>query len=119
MDIETYIESLCREAKEASIILRSVSAMQKNNALESIAQGIDTRGDEIIRENGIDCEQGRKAGLSKAFLDRLTLTESRIQDMVTSLPPDPRALEALAYAIWPKGANRRPRPGIMCGVDTA
>ncbi|MCK4923454.1 MAG: glutamate-5-semialdehyde dehydrogenase [Spirochaetes bacterium] len=109
MDIETYIESLCREAKEASIILRSVSAMQKNNALESIAQGIDTRGDEIIRENGIDCEQGRKAGLSKAFLDRLTLNESRIQDMVTSL----KEIAAMEDPIGEIAGLRRPQGFLL------
>ena len=85
MDIETYIESLCREAKEASIMLRSVQAEQKNIALKRIAQLIQEREDDIIRENKIDCDRGREAGLSKAFLDRLTLTESRVQDMITSL----------------------------------
>jgi len=85
MDIETYIESLCREAKEASIILRSVRAEQKNSALERIAQLIRERKDEIIRENKIDCDRGREAGLSKAFLDRLQLTESRVLDMISSI----------------------------------
>ena len=50
MHIDSYIESLCREAKEASIILRSVRAEQKNKALERIAQLIRERKDEIIRE---------------------------------------------------------------------
>ena len=85
MHIDSYIESLCREAKEASIILRSVRAEQKNKALERIAQLIRERKDEIIRENGTDCDRGKEAGLSNAFLDRLTLTESRVQDMISSL----------------------------------
>jgi len=109
MDIETYIESLCREAKEASIILRSVSAAQKNSALEGIAQCIDTRRDEIIRENGIDCEQGRKAGLSKAFLDRLRLTELRIQDMVTSL----KEIAAMEDPIGEIAGLRRPQGFLL------
>ena len=85
MDVEAYIESLCRDAKVASIALRSVRAEQKNRALERIARLINERKGEIIRENRADCDRGREAGLSKAFLDRIALTESRIQDMISSL----------------------------------
>ncbi len=85
MDLQTYIESICREAKEASVELRSVSAMQKNSALDNIARLIDTHRDEIVRENKTDCDKGKEAGLSEAFLDRLRLTEPRIQGMIDSL----------------------------------
>jgi glutamate-5-semialdehyde dehydrogenase len=85
MDIESYIEYLCSRAKEASVVLRSAHAEQKNRALERIAQLIRERSDEIVHENKIDCDRGGEAGLSEAFLDRLTLTESRIQGMITSL----------------------------------
>ena len=85
MEIENYIESLCSRAKKASVVLRSARAEQKNRALERIAQLIRERSDEIILENKIDCDRGREAGLSEAFLDRLALTEPRIQGMITSL----------------------------------
>jgi glutamate-5-semialdehyde dehydrogenase len=85
MNIESYIETLCREAREASVTLRSVKAAQKNAALERIAQLIRERKDEILQENRVDCDRAEQAGLSQAFIDRLALTESRILDIVSSL----------------------------------
>src|SRR5216683_1938208 len=48
----------------------------------------------IIEANRGDLERGRAAGLTRAFLDRLTLTEARIAEMATGLRqiaalPDP------------------------------
>jgi glutamate-5-semialdehyde dehydrogenase len=85
MQIEAYIESLCREAKEASVVLRSVKAEQKNTALRRVAQIVRDRKEDIMRENSVDCDRGREAGLSASFLDRLALTESRVEGMVSSL----------------------------------
>ena len=42
-DLKEYIECLARAAKKASVGLRSLSASDKNSALESIAQAIDAQ----------------------------------------------------------------------------
>ena len=69
-------------AKEASRALAGMSAQQKNNMLAAMADAISKNAKEIIFHNEIDAEAAKQAGLSPALIDRLTLTEKRIDDMV-------------------------------------
>lgn len=62
--------------------LEQGSTALKNEVLKNIAQLIEQRKDFIITENKKDLEKGKEKGLSKAFLDRLELTEKRINDMI-------------------------------------
>lgn len=52
---------------------------QKNVALAAIAAGLSARKQEILAANAVDLEAGRVAGLSESLLDRLTLTEERLE----------------------------------------
>lgn len=56
----------------------------KNDILAAIAQGIDENRNALIEANKKDLKAGEAAGFSKALLDRLTLTEARIDGMITS-----------------------------------
>jgi glutamate-5-semialdehyde dehydrogenase len=85
MDIQTYITSLAREAKSASISLRAIKADDKNRALERIAELLFEKRDTLVRANKIDYENGKAAGLSEAYLDRLQLTHSQIEGMAQSV----------------------------------
>ena len=85
MDSAVYIHDIATAAKKASAILRTLSAREKNAALSAIAERITARAQEIKSANARDLERGKKAGLSSAFLDRLTLTDARIKDIVRSL----------------------------------
>jgi glutamate-5-semialdehyde dehydrogenase len=85
MDIASYILQTAAAAKKASAKLRTLSAGEKNAALASIAGSIVKRAPEIKEANGHDLEKGKKAGLSSAMLDRLTLTDARIKSMADSL----------------------------------
>ena len=57
----------------------------KNNALRAIADEIIEKKEEIKAANKIDLENGKKAGLSFALLDRMELTDARIEGMAQSL----------------------------------
>ncbi len=85
MDVRSYIEDISRRAKKSSILLRSVEADQKNRALVNVTNLLDKKRESVVESNRIDCENAKKAGLSKAFLDRLFLGDRRIDDMIKSV----------------------------------
>ena len=84
-DIREYVTGIARAAKKASATLRTLSAEAKNAALASMAAAIDERRAAVIEANARDLSKGRKAGLSKPVLDRLALTDARIDGLVASL----------------------------------
>jgi len=69
-------------AKEASRALAGMSAQQKNNMLAAMADALSQNTKEILFHNEIDVEAAGQSGLSPALLDRLTLNEKRVADMV-------------------------------------
>lgn len=68
-------------AKHAASVLGTLCTQEKNRALEGIAQALKDNKDQILEANALDLENGRKAGMSEALLDRLMLTEARIDAM--------------------------------------
>ena len=72
-------------AVTASRALARLSARKKNSILEAMANEIDARREQIKAANSRDMEGGRQAGLSGALLDRLELTDARIESMVKGL----------------------------------
>ena len=75
------LNEIVNKTKEASQILALKSAKEKNVALKAIAEALVIHIDEILVQNKIDLENGRKKGLSKAMLDRLELTSAKITAM--------------------------------------
>jgi glutamate-5-semialdehyde dehydrogenase len=81
-------------AKAASRHVAVADTVIKNKALVAMAEAIERRAGEILVENADDVTEGRKKGLSTAFLDRLLLDEERLRGIVHSLRdiaalPDP------------------------------
>ncbi len=85
MEVKNYIEGIAKKAKKSSILLRPVSADCKNRALGGIADFLDKNRQAVIESNRTDCENAKKAGLSKAFLDRLLLADNQIDGMIQSV----------------------------------
>ena len=96
-----------KEAKKASRFLGNSSTEEKNKALKKIEEFILLRKNEIIAENEKDLEVAKAKGTSKAMLDRLRLTEARVEEMaigvgqVVSLP-DPIGE---VVSMWKNHAN--------------
>lgn len=87
------ITEMGRRAKEAARVLATAGAL-KQQALLHAADALWSRREEILAANTQDLEAGKAAGMSQALLDRLALTEGRIQDMSTAVKevakaPDP------------------------------
>ena len=76
----TQLEIMGAKAKEASRFLMTAGS-KKDEALNAIAKALRENADKIIKANDIDIENGKKAGLTKSLLDRLRLTEERINGM--------------------------------------
>ena len=88
------LEGLCQQAKRASIALRSVTAVRKNEVLHGMADALVRRTDEIIRENALDVADAKAAHRPGAMVDRLMLDEDRIMAMARGIRdvaalPDP------------------------------
>lgn len=83
--ISEYIEEMGKKAKEASKKLLTLDTGTKNRALVMIAEELINKKEEIKEANRIDLENGKKEGLSFAFLDRLELTDKRIETMSQGL----------------------------------
>jgi len=79
------IENKCKKAKIASEFLATASTQQKNDALEEIANQIDLNREKILKENEKDLINGQKKGLSKAFLERLALSNSKIDSIIEGI----------------------------------
>ncbi len=81
----SVIEELGIKAKGASRELAVVTAGTKNRALEEMAAALISRTEEILGANEEDRKAGRESGISDALMDRLTLTEKRVDEMAQGL----------------------------------
>jgi glutamate-5-semialdehyde dehydrogenase len=94
MDVTAHVTAKARAAKEAARALALASTGAKNEALLQMARGLEEKVAPMLEANRADLARGRAAGLTPAFLDRLTLSEARIEGMAAGLRqvaalPDP------------------------------
>jgi len=94
MSVKEEALLLGKSAKEASRRLARLSADEKNRALLGMAEGIERQSEFLLKENQKDLDLARKAGVSRALLDRIALDPARIQAMAKGLRdvaalPDP------------------------------
>ncbi len=80
-----YIVNLGKNSKKAQISLADASTQLKNNALNAIATALKEKKSEIITANALDLENGKANGMSESLLDRLALSEKRIDDIADSV----------------------------------
>ena len=81
MDLKSLVEGKARAAREAASALALLSTKTKNDALAQMARGLEEKAASILESNRADLERARGRGMPRAFLDRLTLTEPRIEEM--------------------------------------
>src|SRR6266446_6250836 len=81
MDLKQQMQLLAERSRDASRALARLDAEKKNSLLRAMADGIEKSPARIQSANAKDVEAGKKAGLSSAMLDRLTLTDKRITEI--------------------------------------
>ena len=90
----SIVEELCKAAAAVKYDVQKLSTDTKNKALYTAAQKLEERQDGILAANREDIAAGRAAGMNEGLIDRLTLTESRIEQIAEGLRqvaqlPDP------------------------------
>jgi glutamate-5-semialdehyde dehydrogenase len=107
-DLHAQMEALGARARKAAAVLAQAHADQKVKALHEAAAAIRRRTGEILAANRRDVEAAEAKGMAKAMVDRLLLTEARLEATA-------QGLETVAALPDPVGAvlDRRQRPNGM------
>ncbi len=79
------LETLGKQAVEAKYILQTLTTEVKNNALITVANALKNNKEKLLSANAIDIENGEKNGMHPGLVDRLRLTEARIDAMAEGL----------------------------------
>ncbi|GAB3405210.1 glutamate-5-semialdehyde dehydrogenase [Schumannella luteola] len=66
-------------ARAAARILATATAAQKNQALEAIAQAVESSAEAVSPANDLDLANGRENGMSVGLQDRLQLDDARLR----------------------------------------
>ena len=90
----TEVVELARAARVAARQLAVIDRAHKDAALHAMADALAVAADEVLAANASDVARARAAGTSEALIDRLSLTQPRIDSMVAGLRslaslPDP------------------------------
>ncbi len=119
--VETLVPTGQR-ARDAAGQLAVLGTARKNEALESIARGLELRASSILAANRADIEEARAAGLTDALIDRLLLNEDRLASLATDTRkiidlPDPVGTD-ITSRVLPNGLRltRRRVPIGVLGV---
>jgi len=111
MNVQDTVVAMCQGARRAARLLATASSDTKNRCLCDAAERLRRQRAHLLDANREDVLRGGEAGLSSALLDRLTLTEARLDAMA-------KGLEAVAQLPDPVGETiaqwRRPN-GLEIG----
>ena len=98
-------------AKAAETEMRNLSTDKKNEVLLAVADRLVKDTQTLIRANAVDVEEGKRNQMPEGLIDRLLLTESRIEGMAEGL----RQVAALDDPIGEvTGMKKRPN-GLLIG----
>ncbi len=103
MDTQQYMQLLGQQARTSSRELARAGTAQKNQALEAIAEQLRAQREHLQKQNALDLHAGKDKGLDAALLDRLELTDARIElmaeglEQIAALPDPVGAISNLTY----------------------
>src|SRR5437762_4757395 len=94
IDVRALVEAKARAARDAARALALCPTKIKNDALVLMAGGLVEKTAALLEANRADVERARSRGVARAFLDRLGLSEARVEEMAQGLReiaglPDP------------------------------
>lgn len=105
------LNTLGKNARNAEVLVRNLSANEKNEVLLKVAEALTKNADTLTAANALDVENGRKNNMPEALVDRLLLTGDRIRGMAEGL----RQVAALEDPVGEVlGMKKRPN-GLMIG----
>ncbi|HWR76640.1 MAG TPA: glutamate-5-semialdehyde dehydrogenase [Thiobacillus sp.] len=94
MDVKSYMQTMGKQAREASRAIARADTNQKNRALQAMAAAIRRDAAKLLEANARDMDQARASGLDAALLDRLQINDKAVAGMAEGLEqiaalPDP------------------------------
>lgn len=84
-DLPVLMNDLAARARAAARVLAVAPTEQKNRALAAMEAAIRAGSAAILAANAEDVAEVRANGATSAFIDRLTLTEARVQAMADGI----------------------------------
>lgn len=85
MELKQQIINIAKRARKLSYELSLVNEAERNKALKLMAKALIECKDFLIKENAKDIKAAKENNLSPALIDRLVLSEKRIEAMAQSL----------------------------------
>ena len=83
--MENYMEILGKRAKFASRAGAKLGTAAKNRGLITVAEELIRQKAYLLEENAKDVETAKEKGVKESLIDRLQLTESRVEGMAEGL----------------------------------
>jgi glutamate-5-semialdehyde dehydrogenase len=84
-DLPALMNELAAGARAAARVLSLAPPEQKNRALKAMERAIRANAAAILAANAEDIADVRGSGATTAFIDRLTLTQTRIDAMADGI----------------------------------
>jgi glutamate-5-semialdehyde dehydrogenase len=84
-DLPALMNDLGSHARAAARVLSLAPSEQKNRALEAMERAIRANARAILAANAEDVGEARGSGATAAFIDRLTLTQARVDAMADGI----------------------------------
>ena len=105
------LEAICKTAKEASRVIGKAGINDKNDALLKVADYLCNNKSDIIKANKIDLANAEANNMSPALMDRLKLTDERIEAIAEGV----RQVAALPDPIGEVLSMKRRPNGLLIG----
>ncbi|MFC1941123.1 glutamate-5-semialdehyde dehydrogenase [Chloroflexota bacterium] len=105
------LEAKGKAAKAASHKLAYLSTEVKNKALHNISDDLLAKKDKILTANQTDCKEAEASGMNAAMLDRLILSQSRLE----AIAQDVLAVAALSDPVGEVFDMRTLPNGLLIG----
>ncbi|XP_035896860.1 delta-1-pyrroline-5-carboxylate synthase [Anopheles stephensi] len=81
----TPVEQIAENARNGSRILQNLTANERAQAVNTLADLLVSRQSQILEANAKDLEEAKKSGLAKPLLSRLSLTPSKLESLAKGL----------------------------------
>lgn len=85
LNIASPLRAIAQQTRQAASKLALLSSEGKNQAIEAIAQGLESAKYDILQANLADCQAAIAAGIAKPLYKRLQLDEHKLRDAIAGV----------------------------------
>ena len=105
MEVDETLLNQAKAAKAAARKLAGLSTAVKNRALESIAESLVSRQDEILAANTQDVERARDSGLAEAPLNSSSNETGRVLPRIVRSPSSTKSSPSVRMPVERKDSS--------------